>query len=187
LPVRRFSTRALVLTSVTAAAGLALDVASKLLVRARFMPGDEPFHWQSQVLIPNVLTINPTRNPDGLFGMSYGPHWLYLVLPVVGIVLVAWFVLRNREKLPAVAYGLILAGALGNLVDRFTLGWVVDFIDFRIPALGFRWFTVNLADAFIVAGIIGLLASELFGRRRAPAETAPAAEPGAPEPPAPDR
>lgn len=182
--MRRFSARALVLTAVVAAVGVGLDVASKLLVRARLMPGLEPFHWRSHVLIPGVLTINPTRNPDGLFGMSYGPHWLYLVLPLVGIVLVAWFVLRNREKLAGVAYGLILAGALGNLVDRFTLGWVVDFIDFRIPALGFRWFTFNLADAFIVAGIIGLLVTELFGRKRVPTEPAPADEPEASVPPA---
>jgi len=182
--VRRFSTSALVLTGAFAAAGLALDVVSKQLVRAFLMPGTEPWKWQNKVLIPDILTINPTRNPDGLFGLSYGPHWLYLVLPVLGIALVAWFVFRNRQKLAGVAYGLILAGALGNLVDRFTLGWVVDFIDFRIPGLGFRWFTFNLADAFIVAGIIGLLVAELFGRKSAPQPepTAPGPESGTPPP-----
>lgn len=169
------------MTGAFAAAGLAVDVVTKQLVRALLMPGNEPWNWQSKVLIPDILTINPTRNPDGLFGMSYGPHWLYLVLPVLGIGLVAWFVLRNRQKLAAVAYGLILAGALGNLVDRFTLGWVVDFIDFRVPALGFRWFTFNLADAFIVAGIIGLLAAEFFARKPRPEPAAPA--PGGEVPP----
>ncbi|MFO7638152.1 MAG: signal peptidase II [bacterium] len=149
-----------------AAIGLFLDQLTKLLVQGAYMAGP-PGTWRTVRLIGEYLMISPTRNPDGLFSMNYGPRFMYFVLPLLGCALVTWFAWRSRYRLASLAYGMILAGALGNLVDRARLGWVLDFIDFRLPSLRFRWFIFNLADAFIVVGIIGLLAWEFFGKRTA--------------------
>jgi signal peptidase II len=67
----------------------------------------------------------------------------------------------------ATAYGLVLGGALGNLIDRIRLGYVIDFIVVELPKLGFRWYTFNLADASLVVGVIMLLGYEFFGRKKA--------------------
>jgi len=143
---------------------LFVDQVLKLLVYGSLM-GPDPSRWRVMTLIPSILVIHPTRNPDGLFGWAYGPPWIYFVLPSIGILLVLWFALRSRDRWASFAYGVILGGAAGNLIDRARLGWVIDFIDFRLPVFNFRWFTFNPADALIVVGIILLLALELFGKK----------------------
>jgi signal peptidase II len=75
----------------------------------------------------------------------------------VGLIVLAWFGPRiNRWE--QAGYGLILGGALGNGIDRFVSGHVVDFIDFRI----IRFPVFNLADVFINAGIICLLIATFY-------------------------
>jgi len=164
----------------SAVLALFLDQLTKLLVQGAYMTGP-PETWRGVRLLGEVLSITPVANPDGLFSWSYGPRFMYIVLPLFGIGLVIWFALRNRDRWSSAAYGLILGGAVGNLIDRVRLGWVIDFIDFRLPQFRFRWFTFNLADAFLVVGILLLLARGLFGRKSPAAATA---EPDAP--PAPD-
>lgn len=154
----------------SATIALFLDQLSKLLVQGAYMTGP-PETWRSVRVIGEYLAITPASNPDGLFSWNYGPPFMYLVLPMFGIGVVVWMALRNRDRWSSAAYGLILGGALGNLIDRLRMGWVIDFIDFRLPQLRFRWFTFNLADVFLVVGIVLLLAREFFGRNR-PAEQA---------------
>ena len=72
----------------------------------------------------------------------------------VGLLLLAWFG-PTLSKWEQVGYGFILSGALGNGIDRFILGQVVDFLDFRL----IRFPVFNLADAFINVGIACLLIS----------------------------
>ena len=161
--------RLFVLTAVTA---LVLDQASKLLVQ-ELLTGHV-----SHRLVGDFMRLSPTLNDRGLFGMNYGPRFSYFILPLAGIGLVIYFALRNRSRLQALACGMTLAGAFGNLVDRVRVGSVIDFIDVGLP--GWRWYTFNLADAFLVCGIILLLACELFMRGKPAAEppSAVAAEPG---------
>jgi signal peptidase II len=78
-------------------------------------------------------------------------RWLSLAVSVALVVL-AWFGPRMNRWEQA-GYGLILGGALGNGIDRFVLGHVVDFIDFRI----IRFPVFNLADVSISAGVVCLL------------------------------
>lgn len=144
---------------------LFLDQLTKVMVYGLMMSGPGG-SWESVRLVGRFLYLSPTRNPDGLFGWSYGPGFVYFVLPLFGMVLVTWFALQARDRWSSLAYGMILGGAVGNLVDRVRLGWVIDFIDVRIPQIRFHWFTFNLADAFVVVGIILLLARELFAGRR---------------------
>ena len=84
---------------------------------------------------------------------------------VVSVLLIAW-VRRADRLVTGVAGGLILGGALGNLIDRVRLGAVVDFVD--VHPLVFPWI-FNIADSGITVGVIVLLAENLFqvGRARA--------------------
>lgn len=89
-------------------------------------------------------------------------RWLFTGLAsVVTVVLVVWlFRLPAREKLTAAALGLIIGGAVGNLVDRVNHGYVVDFID--VYYRDWHWPAFNLADSAITCGVILLLIDGLF-------------------------
>ena len=83
-----------------------------------------------------------------------------------GAVLVLWIWLaRAEQRLTALALGLIIGGALGNAIDRLAYGAVMDFVLFHIttPSFSFTWYVFNLADAAIVAGVVGLLYESVFG------------------------
>ena len=71
----------------------------------------------------------------------------------------------------ALALGLIIGGAIGNAIDRLAYGAVADFVLFHATFGGsrFDWYVFNLADAAIVAGVIGLLYESLIGERAAKA------------------
>jgi len=89
-------------------------------------------------------------------------RWLFTGLAsVVTVVLVVWlFRLTPREKLTAAALGLIIGGAVGNLVDRINHGYVVDFID--VFYRDWHWPAFNLADSAITCGVVLLLIDGLF-------------------------
>ena len=83
------------------------------------------------------------------------------------MVLWVWLA-RAESRLTALALGLIIGGAFGNAIDRLAHGAVMDFVLFHIttPTFNFTWYVFNLADAAIVAGVIGLLYESFFGGRR---------------------
>src|SRR4029077_2467673 len=80
-------------------------------------------------------------------------------LVVVGLI-VAYHARSGRSTYLSVTLGLLLGGALGNLIDRVRLGYVVDFVDAGIGNL--RWYTFNVADAAISFAILLLLAASLW-------------------------
>lgn len=82
-----------------------------------------------------------------------------LALVVVGLML--YWLRGQRGWGPTVAVGLIVGGAVGNIVDRFVHGAVVDFLDFHLA--GWHWPAFNVADTAIVCGVGLLLADSLFG------------------------
>ena len=89
---------------------------------------------------------------------------LMLIKAVAVIVLAVWMA-RSHTRMATVALGLIIGGAIGNAIDRFAYGAVVDFALFHVQIGGntFNWYVFNLADAAIVAGVIGLLYESFFG------------------------
>jgi signal peptidase II len=96
-------------------------------------------------------------------GISYGlfpqdgelGRWVLFTIKIAASVLFFFWLRRAGSKLVAAALGLLIGGALGNALDRAVYGAVVDFV--ALHAFGFRWYVFNLADAAIVAGVIGLL------------------------------
>ena len=155
---------------VVAAVVCALDQALKLWLvygfelgqrgLVRIMPG-----------VDLVLTWNT--------GISYGlfpqdgdvGRWILIAIKAVAVVLLTIWLSRTRSRLTALALGLIIGGAVGNGIDRLTFGAVADFVLFYIKTASARhdWYVFNLADAAIVAGVIGLLYESIVGERAAKA------------------
>ena len=111
-------------------------------------------------LLGSVLGFEFVRNTGVAFGMLQGRQWLVSILAI--IVLSAFLLAFWREipshRLLQVGVGLIVGGALGNLVDRFRLGYVVDFV-----AVG-SFPRFNVADSAITVGLLFLCAFLLFGQ-----------------------
>ncbi len=95
-----------------------------------------------------------------------------MAVKAVAVVVLAIWMARSRSLLATVALGLIIGGAIGNAIDRFVYGAVVDFALFHIEVSGhtFNWYVFNLADVAIVAGVMTLLYDYFLG---VPAAKAP--------------
>jgi len=146
-----------------AAAAAALDQAVKLWLLYGFgLTGADrvaltPF-------LDLVLAWN-TGISYGLFQLA-GPlwQWVLLGLKVAAVALLLIWLARTRSHLVGAALGLIVGGAIGNAIDRAVHGAVMDFVLFHITAATwtFQWYVFNIADAAIVAGVIGLICESLF-------------------------
>jgi signal peptidase II len=95
-----------------------------------------------------------------------------MAVKAVAVIALAIWMVRSRTLLATVSLGLIIGGAIGNAIDRFVYGAVVDFALFHVQIAGktFNWYVFNLADVAIVAGVAALLYDSLIG---APAAKAP--------------
>jgi signal peptidase II len=95
-----------------------------------------------------------------------------MVVKAVAVVILAIWMARSRTLIATVALGLIIGGAIGNAIDRFAYGAVVDFALFHVQIGGkpFNWYVFNLADVAIVAGVAALLYDSFLG---VPAAKAP--------------
>lgn len=109
-------------------------------------------------IIPGLLDFRFVRNTGSAFGMFQGQSSILAVLAIGAISFLALYFLREarENRLVAAAIGLQMGGAIGNVIDRFRHGYVVDFIDFpRFP-------TFNVADSAITVGVILLMYGVLF-------------------------
>ena len=130
---------------ITAGVVVAVDQASKQIVVESISRGD------AVGVFPGLELVN-ARNTGVAFGALEGGGWLLATLIGLSLALLLGYFALNREQpwlwLPV---GLLLGGALGNLVDRAREGAVIDFID---PV---AWPAFNVADACIVVGVLLLL------------------------------
>jgi len=131
------------------------DQISKILI-VNFL---SPFNPPTEVL-GSLLRFKLVYNPYGVFSISFGTEGLYYIFAIAGIILFTYIGLLQRNKLNMIIFSFIVGGAIGNVVDRLRLKYVIDFIDMGIGNL--RWFTYNLADAFITIGAITLIVIEVF-------------------------
>jgi signal peptidase II len=118
-----------------------------------------------------VLTWNPGIS-YGLFPQnSAAGRWLLFAITAVAVVALAIWLTRAGTWLTALALGLVIGGAIGNAIDRLAYGAVADFVLLYLTTSSgrFDWYVFNLADAAIVAGVIGLLYESLIRDRAAKA------------------
>jgi signal peptidase II len=145
-----------------AAAGVVVDQAHKA-----YMLGPFDIAERGRVALTPFLDLVLVWNR----GVSYGlfsqdgelGRWLLILFGLAGSVVFGWWLWHARRPLAATALGLIVAGALSNAIDRLVHGAVADFFLFHVGA--FEWYVFNLADVWIVAGVIGL-ALVWLGERR---------------------
>jgi len=143
----------------TAAVAYVLDRVTKLWVEAA-LAGRAPIE-----IVPGVLSFNYTTNSGGAFGLGRSAPWVFAGATALVSVVIVFVSFRLDRRPLALALGLILGGALGNLTDRILngpglSGHVIDFIDLQV------WPVFNLADASIVVGAILLAMSS--ARREEP-------------------
>ncbi len=142
-----------------AAAVLAADQVTKALVRGAIAPGDQ------RRVIPGLVSLVHAQNSGVAFSLLTGSGAGVVIITLAVLAGLVAFHARNRSRgLLWIATGMIVGGALGNLVDRVREGSVTDFV--KLPA----WPAFNLADSAITLAVIGLILT--LGFRGAPARPA---------------
>lgn len=132
---------------------LVLDQLSKIIVSTSMHLG------QSKTLIPGLLSIVKVHNRGTIWGLAQGGNMIFAFFAIVVVVLIFVFVPKIiRDKPISITIGIILGGAVGNLIDRFARGFVVDFIHFDF--INFPVF--NIADSGIVISAIILVYIMIF-------------------------
>jgi signal peptidase II len=150
----------------TAAAIVVMDQATKALVKARL-----PLH-DSVTVIPGFFDLTHVRNTGAAFGMLNNMQFAYkpavmVIVALVALAAVASYALTLPETQRIARYGLalILGGAAGNLIDRATMGYVIDFVD--VYWRGVHFWAFNVADSAITVGVV-LMLLDVLGVGRAP-------------------
>lgn len=149
-----------VIFSVFCSIALALDQLTKVLARAYLIPlGD---HGKS--VIPGFFDLCYTGNTAAAFSIGRGWKWFpYVLFPLMflclGMIGYWLYKLPKNAKWNAMKLGLVAGGALGNIFDRVAFGKVTDFIVWKITTKtgSHEWPAFNLADAFLVVGLILIL------------------------------
>ncbi len=145
---------------------IALDQWTKALVVEHLSPPDS---GRFVPVIGDYLTLYYIQNSGAAFGLLAN-NLALAALIVIAVGVISYFYLRmlNSGSLGyKLIFGMIIGGAAGNLIDRVRhSGYVVDFIFFRIPQIGFHFAIFNVADASISVGVFLLFVFVLFGREK---------------------
>lgn len=137
--------------------------------------------WSKRIIVKNFNLYDSIPVIDGFFNITYVLNpgaafgflakmseqyrvFFFVVVTIVAIFLVVYLLIKEKKHiLRKYSYTLILAGAIGNLIDRITIGKVVDFLDFYISK--YHWPAFNVADISISCGV-GLLLVDMFLEKR---------------------
>jgi signal peptidase II len=136
---------------------LLLDQSTKILASKNILLG------QTIPVISNIFHLTLVHNKGAAFGIFKNQTALFILTSLTAIFIISYKLkarsAAGRLDILVVSLGLILAGTLGNLIDRLFLGYVVDFFDFRI------WPVFNIADSAITVGAILLGWTILFNKK----------------------
>jgi signal peptidase II len=156
---------------MTAIAALVIDQASKLWL----LYGFDITH-RGAVKVTPFLDLVLAWNVGISFGWFQSENQFaqvaLIAIKAVAVIVLGIWMARSRTLLATLALGLIIGGAVGNGIDRFLHGAVVDFALFHLDIAGnsYNWYVFNLADVAIVAGVAALLYDSFLG---VPAAKAP--------------
>ncbi|HIM96264.1 MAG TPA: signal peptidase II [Gammaproteobacteria bacterium] len=137
---------------------IALDQITKLLIYGYIKPHDS-------LVINDFLSLSHVHNYGAAFSfLADQPGWQRYFLSgfslVASVAIIVWMRRTDSGRLLKLfALSILLAGAIGNLIDRFLLGFVIDFIDLHYQ--GFYWPVFNVADVLISLGVVLLIFSDI--------------------------
>ncbi len=142
-----------------------LDQLTKFWVKIRFQL------YESIDIIGDVLKFTYIENPGMAFGIRFAGPWFLTIFSAIAsaVIFVLLYRMRHEGLTGRIALSLVLGGAIGNLIDRFLYGRVVDFIDVGIGTT--RWPVFNLADSAVTVGMILLIAIMIFEKEHKDAES----------------
>ena len=145
---------------------IVLDLGSKAIISQNFSL------YETMPIIPGWFNLTLAHNTGAAFSFlaneSGWQRWFFAIIAlVVSFIIFFWMKrLQSHERWIAIALALILGGALGNLWDRLTLGYVVDFLDFYYQSSpegrAMHWPAFNIADSAIFIGAVMLIIDALF-------------------------
>jgi len=123
-----------------------LDQLTKFVVKSNLKLNE------SIEVIKGIFHITYSHNYGASFGLLEGYTWLFILFSfiVIGAAAYYWKRIPNKKSVIWMT-ALVLAGAIGNLIDRLAYGYVIDFFDFRI------WPIFNIADLALMIGCVGLI------------------------------
>jgi signal peptidase II len=137
-----------------------LDQITKSFVLKEFLYSDH-----NAIFVTNFFNLVLTFN----YGVSFGifpahdsliRYWFIIIFIITLISVISFWWFKEENKFEKISYTMIVGGGVGNIIDRLTIGSVVDFLDFHIHDL--HWPAFNVADSFIVIGVFGLIFKQLF-------------------------
>jgi signal peptidase II len=137
---------------------IAADQVTKYLVFKHLWPG------RIVEVIPHFFNLVLSQNTGGAFSIFPERPLVFTILSIVAIALLCYLFTQLAGK-PAASFAAaaIFAGAVGNLADRFRLGYVVDFVDLHVGP--WHWYVFNVADAAITVGAISLFVLTFLDER----------------------
>jgi len=116
---------------------------------------------ESISVLGNFFRLTYVLNPGGAFGTKLGSNIFYTILSVLAIIIAGYFFFKSKreDKIVLLTLSLVVGGALGNLIDRFRLGEVIDFLDFDFFDFSGldRWPVFNIADSAVTIGMFLIL------------------------------
>lgn len=135
---------------------IVLDRVSKYLVTIYIMP----LSSQSIPLINGVFNLTYVENRGAAFSILQNQRWLFIILTIIFIIAAIYYLIKHPKDnlIMRIGLSMVLAGAIGNLIDRIRVGYVVDFFDFRL--INFPVF--NVADCAIDVGCALLVIYFIF-------------------------
>ncbi len=109
------------------------------------------------VIIENFFELRFVKNYGVSFSMLDGMTTIILIITCVSIIFLIWLLYNFDEKLYRIGLTMMIAGAIGNYIDRLFFGYVIDYLDFII--FGYDFPVFNIADILIVCGgiIVGIM------------------------------
>jgi signal peptidase II len=133
-----------------AGAIIVADQITKTLLVGALRPGE------STSVVGDLVRFVHAQNTGGLFGLFRDGAPVFAIASIGVIAMIAWYHGRSgRSPYLTLTLGLLLGGAIGNLLDRLRFGYVVDWVDAGIG--GLRWYTFNVADAAISGALLLLI------------------------------
>ncbi len=141
-----------------------LDQLTKLSVKDRFFLGE------SIEVLGDLLRLTYIENPGMAFGIRIGGKYFFTIFATLATAVILFYLYRIRHErfLSRFSLALIFGGAIGNLIDRYAYGQVIDFIDVGLGQT--RWPVFNVADSAVTVGMLMLVFFVLFEREPKPAE-----------------